>query len=227
MTDRRPATRPWVFDAYATLFDPQALTSLLDARFPRRGSALATLWRETQLRYTWLRSLMDRWAPFDVVTADALRYALRYALRSTGEDADTGFVDEAVAAYWTLPAYAEVAEVLAALDSRAVILSNGTRPMIEAAVDAAGLRPRIDVVLSSDDVRVYKPHPRVYALVAERLSVAPGDVRFVSGNGWDCAGAASAGFEVIRVARAAAPHDELGVAPPVRTIPDLRGLLSL
>ncbi|MFN2484780.1 MAG: haloacid dehalogenase type II [Candidatus Limnocylindria bacterium] len=213
-------TQLWVFDAYGTLFDPQALSSLLDRRFPGRGDALATAWRETQLRYTWLRSLMDRWAPFDVVTADALRHALR----SAEAPFDDAFLEEALTAYSTLPPYSEVADVLSALDGRAIILSNGTRDMLEAAATAAGLRQRFEAVLSSDEVRVYKPHPRIYGLVAERLSVPPDTVRFVSGNAWDCAGATAAGFGVIRVARTAARDEELGVAPPVRTLADLRGL---
>ena len=216
-------TRLWVFDAYGTLFDPQTLSSLLEGRFPGRGDALARAWRETQLRYTWLRTLMDRWAPFDEVTADALRYSVL----SEGEHLDPGFVEDALAAYRTLPAYPEVGDALARLDERAVILSNGTRAMLEAASRAAGIESCFEAILGSDDARVYKPHPRLYGLVAERLSVSPGQVRFVSGNAWDCAGAAAVGFEVVRVARADGPDEQLGVPRPVRTVPDLEALLEL
>ncbi|MDQ3879593.1 MAG: haloacid dehalogenase type II [Chloroflexota bacterium] len=215
-------SRVWVFDAYGTLFDPAALTPLLDAWLPGRGAALAQAWRETQLRYTWLRTLLGRWAPFDSVTADALRYTLR----SAGVEPDGRFIDEALAAYQTLPPYPEVRDVLQELDGRAVLLSNGTRTMLESATRAAGLAARFAAILSSDDVAVYKPDPRIYGLVGEELGIAPRDVRFVSGNGWDCAGAAAVGFEVIRIARTASPGDELGVPPPARTLRDLHGLLD-
>lgn len=65
---------------------------------------------------------------------------------------------------------------------RLAILSNGSRPMLEAACAAAGIGARLEAILSSDDVRDYKPDPRIYRLATERFGVAPNEVRFVSGN---------------------------------------------
>lgn len=215
-------TPVWVFDAYGTLFDPHALIALLESRLPGRGAEVSRTWRDTQLRYTWLRSLMDRWVPFEAVTRDALRYAAR----AVGEDPDALDLDEVLAAYATLPPFVEVVEVLQELPGRAAILSNGSRAMIHAALHAAALAGRFDAILTSDDVAVYKPSPRIYRLATERLAVPAPEVRFVSANAWDCAGAASFGFSVWRVARVPAPDEELGVPPPARTIADLRGLLA-
>ncbi|MDQ3688594.1 MAG: haloacid dehalogenase type II [Chloroflexota bacterium] len=208
-----------VFDAYGTLFDPHGLTVRLEAAFPGLGAALSGSWREAQLRYTWLRSLMGQWAPFDAVTADALRWACeRHGVTATPELADS-MLD----AYRVLPAYPDVAPALAALPGPLVILSNGSRPMLRAACDDAGVGDRFKVVLSSDDVHVYKPDPRIYGLVPDRLGVAANDVRFVSGNGWDCAGAAAFGFDVVHILRRAEPPERLGHETPP-TIADLRDL---
>ena len=210
-----------VFDAYGTLFDPHGLTQRLEAEFPGAGSAISTSWREAQLRYTWLRSLMDRWTPFDAVTIDALRWACQLH----GVDPDQRSVDALLEAYRSLPAYPDVAPVLGVMPGRLAILSNGSRPMLEAACAAAGIGARLKAILSSDDVRVYKPDPRIYRLATERFGVAPNEVRFVSGNGWDCAGATAAGFSVVHISRGAEPPERLGAEPPP-TIVDLRDLLD-
>jgi 2-haloacid dehalogenase len=66
----------YVFDAYGTLFD---VHSVIEAgrEITTDPAALSTLWRQKQLEYTWLRSLMDRYEDFWAVTESALRYAVR------------------------------------------------------------------------------------------------------------------------------------------------------
>lgn len=209
-----------VFDAYGTLFDPYALTERLEAAFPGRGTAISAAWRDAQLRYTWLRSLMDRWAPFDLVTRDALSYACR--LHDAQPDGE--LVDELMSRYLRLPAYADVGD-LHAISGKLAILSNGTRRMLAATVEAAGLGGVFAAVLSSDEVEVYKPDPRIYRLALDRFTSEPGAIRFVSANAWDCAGAAAFGFEVVRLDRRGEPPEELGVVSP-RVIATLAALAA-
>ena len=54
-----------------------------------------------------------------------------------------------------------------------------------------------DAVLSVEEVGVYKPHPSVYRLAAERLQIAPARICFLSSNGWDAYSAKAFGFRVI------------------------------
>src|SRR3990172_6608539 len=105
------APGPVVFDAYGTLFDPVALSEPLERRFPGRGLAFALAWRATQLRHTWLRSLMERWADFDTITGDTLAQTLDAA----GLPADDSLLADLLAAYRSLPPYPDVAPALAAL----------------------------------------------------------------------------------------------------------------
>ena len=44
---------------------------------PGRGAEIAARWRARQLEASWLRTAMERWVDFDVVTADALGHVLR------------------------------------------------------------------------------------------------------------------------------------------------------
>lgn len=215
---------PVVFDAYGTLFDPAALAEPLEAAFPGRGGALATAWRATQLRHTWLRSLMGAWADFDAITAAALDQVLAEA----GLVPPAGLAADLLARYRTLAPYPDVSSALAAVppDQALAILTNGRRETVAATVAAAGLADRIPVVLSVEAVRIYKPAPAVYRLAADHFDRPPGAIWFVSGNGWDCAGAAAAGLRVIRVRRT--PDGPEGVGPaPVATIPTLAELPSV
>src|SRR5215472_5587793 len=66
-----------VFDAYGTLYDTQSVADVTEEAFPGYGDIITQLWRIKQLEYTWLRSLMQRYQDFSVVTRDALAYTLQ------------------------------------------------------------------------------------------------------------------------------------------------------
>jgi 2-haloacid dehalogenase len=203
------APRAFVFDAYGTLFDVHSVTEAARA-LTSDPQALSTLWRQKQLEYTWLRSLMGRYEDFWVVTGQALRFALRRLGLAAGE----AQVEALMSAYLTLAPFPEVAAALRALRGTPLaILSNGSPLMLEAAVRSSGLEGTFAHVLSVDAVQIYKPSPRVYELAPRALGVAPGEIVFVSSNGWDVAGAAAFGFRTCWCNRTNAPAEELDVTP--------------
>ena len=63
-----------VFDLYGTLYDVHTVSGLCDTHHPGRGLEISILWRQKQLEYTWLRSLMNQYASFEKATEDALNY---------------------------------------------------------------------------------------------------------------------------------------------------------
>jgi 2-haloacid dehalogenase len=214
-------SRAVVFDAYGTLFDVAAPTRTL---LGERADEVGQLWRRKQLEYSWLRSLMGRHADFAQVTADALDYALK-----AHGIADGGLATKLRAAYLTLPAYGDAAAALNALrrtGRRTAILSNGSPAMLDPMVESSGLSPLLDMVLSIEDVGVFKPHPRVYALACDRLALSAEQIAFVSANGWDAAGAAAFGFTVAWLNRRNEP-EELLPAKPAATIASLAELPAL
>ena len=202
-----------VFDAYGTLFDVHSAVGRHRARVGAAADAVSATWRAKQLQYTWLRSLMGRWTPFAEVTENSLDFALDEAgVRNDALRRDL------LGAYRSLSCYPEVEGVLDRLRSagmRTAILSNGSREMLDAAVESAGLASRLDAVLSVDDVRVFKPHPDVYQLACERLAVRRDAVCFLSSNAWDAAGAATFGFRVAWVNRFGQARERLPDAPDV------------
>ncbi len=215
---------PIAFDAYGTLFDPGSLGAGLEEAFPGHGTELAGAWRSTQLRHTWLRTLIGSFVDFDTIT----REALEQVLEESGLTADSRTIAELAGRFRDLPLYPDVLPGLATLepDWPLAILTNGSQATVEAMVRAAGLADRIPTVLSVDIVRAYKPAAKVYRMASDHFGVEPGEVTFVSGNGWDCAGAAIYGLRTIRLARGSGVAERIG-PPPTATIGDLAGLRAV
>lgn len=200
--------RACVFDAYGTLFDVASPVAKLATEIGPEAPEIAALWRQKQLEYSWLRSLMGEHADFWHVTGDALDYALEVHGVS-----EPGLRDEMLALYLKLDAYPEVAEALAAVKARGkltAILSNGSPSMLDAAVRHAGLEKLFNMVLSVEDVGIYKPSRRVYRLAMQKLQLHEAkEICFVSSNTWDVHGAAQFGFQVVRVDRVGVKDDRL------------------
>src|SRR5260370_37452216 len=74
-----------VFDAYGTLFDVASAAQKCADVLGNKATALAALWRDKQLQYTWLLAAQGRHADFEEVTGGALDFALEaLAIDSSG-----------------------------------------------------------------------------------------------------------------------------------------------
>jgi 2-haloacid dehalogenase len=143
---------------------------------------------------------MNRYADFWQVTEEALDFALK--THALNRDAD--LKNSLLQSYLSLTAYPDAAQTLAqiaALDLTIAILSNGTPHMLQEALRANQLQELIDPCLSVDEIKIYKPDPRVYQLACDRLDLSPAQICFISSNPWDLAGAASFGFKAVRINR--------------------------
>lgn len=187
-----------VFDAYGTLFDVQSVAAATEAAFPGHGNVITQLWRLKQLEYTWLRSLMGRYAEFGTVTRDSLAYVLE-TLDLPATPAEIARLAEAYDALSLYPEARQALDTLAPL--RLAIFSNGSQPMLARLVAQAGIDDRLETVISVDEIGAYKPDPRGYAHVEARLRLPREAILFVSSNGFDIAGAKAHGFRVARIAR--------------------------
>jgi len=202
-----PRIRGYLFDAYGTLFDVHSVVEA-GRTITSDPVALSMLWRQKQLEYTWLRSLMGRYEDFWAVTESALRHAIR-RLGLTASDAD---VARLMDAYLSLACFPDVREALDRLRGhRLAILSNGAPKMLAAAVTSSGLGGYFDAVLSVDTAKIFKPSPRAYAIGPDTLGIPAGELLFISSNGWDVAGAKAFGYRVAWCNRMNAADEELGV----------------
>ncbi|MBF9060005.1 haloacid dehalogenase type II [Rhodobacterales bacterium HKCCSP123] len=206
-----------IFDAYGTLFDVSAAARAL-AHEPGRESLAAVWqqvaadWRLKQLEYSWLRAVTGDYCDFWQLTRDGLDWALERA----GLQDDAALREGLLGLYWRLAAYPEVPGMLARLKAGGLacaILSNGSPRMLEGAVDSAGIGAHLDAVLSVEAVGNFKPDWRVYDLVGARFGGTPGEVLFVSSNGWDACAGAAYGFRTLWVNRTGLPLDRLPGRP--------------
>ena len=85
--------------------------------------------------------------------------------------------------------------------------------MIRNCLDNSGLGDFFGERISADEVRVFKPSPVVYRHAAGRLSRPVEQLRLVTSNAFDSAGAAAAGMRTAWVNRSAAPFDTIGAQP--------------
>jgi len=197
------------FDLYGTLAEV-ASVGRAAAEVTGDPAALVDLWRQKQLEYTWLRSLMGAYQDFWATTGDALDYSLD----RLGITVDQPTRAELLNAWLSVRTYPEVPAALDALAPRPLaVLSNGNPEMLEACLATAGIRDRFEHVLSVDELGVYKPHPSVYELAVKAFGLPAERILFVSSNPWDAAGARTFGLRVAWVNRMGVPFERLGAKP--------------
>ncbi|MBB3146201.1 2-haloacid dehalogenase [Phyllobacterium trifolii] len=216
-----------VFDAYGTLLDFNSAAGRAKDTLGDNADALSSLWRQKQLEYTWLRSLMGAHAPFWQVTGEALDYAME-ALAI----ADDELRQRLMQFYLALDPFPEVAATLKILKQAGIktaILTNGSPQMITAACRNAGIDVFLDAILSVDEVQVYKPHPSVYQLAVDRLGVAKERISFQSSNSWDAVGASHFGFQVAWCNRYDQRFDRLPAQPDavIKSLAELPLLIGI
>jgi 2-haloacid dehalogenase len=182
------------FDLFGTLLSLWPLDDACDSVAPGHGAELAARWRARQLEASWLRTAMDRWADFDIVTRDALLAALEEIGITAQPDRELAAL---AGAFAELPLAADAAEAVKRLHAAGLatgILTNASTATLGRV--AARLDLPIDHLLSVDAARRFKPHPSVYRLAADATGLTPERIGFVTANGWDAAGASAFGFLV-------------------------------
>ena len=204
------------FDMYGTLCDPQAVVQRLASHLGE-AERIAQVWRRKQLEYTFLVSLMGQYEDFWHLTRRALDYALESA-RVTLSEAD---IEHIMDAYHHLELFPDTKEGLQLMHSagfRMIVLSNGTPDMLRALAENTGIAPYFEALVSVDQVRIFKPSPRVYQLAAEHFGCSIGEVWMVSSNAFDAVGAKVAGMQVAWFNRHADVLDKIGKPPDL--VPD-------
>lgn len=208
-----PATL--AFDVYGTLIDTHGVVVRLRELVGERAEAFSRAWRDKQLEYAFRRGLMQRYADFGICTREALEHtcAAFDAPLSAAERA--GLLD----LYGALPAFDDARAGLARLEAaghRLFAFSNGTAGAVAGLLAAAGLDGFFEGIVSTDEVRSFKPDPVVYAHFL-RSAGATGDAAWlVSSNPFDVIGARAAGMRAVWVRRSpAAVFDPWGIEPTV------------
>ena len=86
------------------------------------------------------------------------------------------------------------------------------------------------MVLSVEEVGIYKPHPSVYQLAVDRLGVSsPSAISFQSSNAWDATAASAFGFRVAWCNRFGQARERIPGSPDIEltsleTLPAIVGV---
>ena len=205
-----------VFDLYGTLFDVYSVGVACERACPGQGEAMARLWRQKQLEYTWLRSLMGRYRNFELITEDALRYTCAQLGLALGDEAQQRLAQH----YLRLDPHPETEAALASLHANGIplgILSNGSPTSIAAVVGNSGLGWLFRQQISAEPLGVFKPDPSVYDLAEARMGSSREHILFVSSNAWDASAARNFGFPVCWIDRHGLPFEQLDALPTHRS----------
>jgi 2-haloacid dehalogenase len=187
----------WVlFDLNGTLVDPSVLAQPLGDS--AADEALIAQAFDDGVAHAMVVTLTGDRAVFSDLVGAALRRRLVLAGR------DAALADDALALLGSMPAFIEAPSALERLRGVGVRLGVLTQSAAEAAEGVlrfAGLRDRLDVVVSAPESGAFKPDPRPYRLALERIRAEPAEVAMVAAHWWDVAGAKRAGLRTGWVAR--------------------------
>jgi 2-haloacid dehalogenase len=178
-----------------------------------QAGRFADMWRGKQLEYTFRRAAMGQYENFDICTRQALEWVAG-ALKIHWTNEEIRWILEQ---YLHLNAYPDAAAGLATLKQQGHDLyafSNGVEPSLRSLLDHAGLLSYLDGIVSVDEIKTFKPDPRVYHHLVRRLGLAPRDTWLISSNPFDVIGAKAAGLRAAWAKRnAGAIFDPWGVQP--------------
>ena len=203
-------TKAVVFDAYGTLFDVNSAAKRCKDKIGAKWEIFANFWRTTQLEYTWLRSLMKRHKNFWDVTEDSLDKSMKVF------NINKNMKNELLSLYKILSPYPEVKGVLEDLKKKnfkLAILSNGTLDLLNELVGSNKLNNLFDDLFSIEEVKIYKPDPRVYEIPIKKYKIKTDEITFLSANTWDVSGGGNFGYNSIWVNRHNSVFDILDFQP--------------
>ena len=199
-----------IFDAYGTLFDVNSAAEKCKDKIGDKWEGFANYWRTTQLEYTWLRTLMNRHKDFWTITEDSLDKSMQ------AFKIDPSMKNQLLDLYKILLTFPEVKDVLQKLKEKnykLAILSNGTPSLLNQLVNSNNLNNIFNDIFSIEEVKVYKPHSKVYNIPVEKYQIQKEEVAYLSANTFDVSASGNYGFNPVWVNRNNSVFDNLDYVP--------------
>jgi 2-haloacid dehalogenase len=190
------------FDVYGTLIDTAGIASALEKLIGDRADTFSGLWRAKQLEYSFRRGLMQNYRDFSVCTSNALDFCCEFLQVEISAAERVRLLE----AYRYLPAFADAGQGLARLKAagcRLYAFSNGRPDDVRNLLAHARLDRYLEGVVSTDELKSFKPNPAVYAHFLRQAGCAGCESWLISGNSFDVIGAISAGMHGAWVKRSA------------------------
>ena len=212
-----------IFDAYGTLFDVNSAAEKCKDKIGKKWESFSNYWRTTQLEYTWLRNLMGRHKDFWQITEDSLDKSMKVF------EIDSSMKIDLLNLYKILSTFPEVKDALNILKEKKyklAILSNGTPSLLNELVKSNNLDNIFDDVFSIEEVKAYKPDPKVYNIPIKKYQIQKNEVAYLRANTWDVSAGGNYGFNPIWVNRNNNIFDNLDFKP-INEIKNLKNINEL
>ena len=201
------------FDVYGTLINTDGVVVKLWEVVGSEAEAFSQTWRQKQLEYSFRRGLMQHYQNFSICTRQALDYACAFHDIPLADQAKDQLLDS----YQSLPAFDDAAGGLKRLQTagaRLYAFSNGQASVVEAVLEAAGIRQYFLDVISVDALETFKPNPAVYRHFLSQSGTRKENAWLISGNPFDVIGAIAAGMRAAWVQRSPeVVFDPWGIEP--------------
>jgi 2-haloacid dehalogenase len=219
-----PKLRALAFDAFV-LFDPAEIVRRATSIAGPDGAALVSAASTRLFAYTWYYTSASRYRSLDALARDAFAAAAE-SLTLRLEPAS---LDHLVEGYSQLPTWPDVGPALDRLRQahiRLAVLSNLPAAALRANLEKGGIDRHFEFVLSTDQVRQYKPAPRAYRLATDAFHASRDLVGFAASASWDASGATWFGYPTAWINRSGAPRDPAHTDAPIVSR-DMTGVLRL
>jgi 2-haloacid dehalogenase len=195
---RRTMKRVIVFDVNETLLDLSVLRPYFAHAFGDAG--IIQQWFPLLLHSSLVTTLSNTYSDFGVLA----KSALEMVADANGVTLGAEDRDAILAGVRNLPPHGDVKPALARLRARGyrlATLTNSSYAMLTEQMTNAGLVDFFDMLLSVEDVKMFKPAEQVYRMGAEKLGVEIHQIRLVAAHDWDVHGALRAGCAGAFIAR--------------------------
>lgn len=187
-----------VFDINETLLDLSKLKPLFAEIFG--DSSVMHRWFSQLLQLSLVATITTQYHDFDKLAQEALLISAKRQGISLSNEA----VEVVVQSLTQLEAHADVKDSLERLRKakiRLATLSNSSPQVLTKQLSHAGILEFFEQTISVAEVKLFKPHPKVYHMAAQKLGIQTSEMRLVAAHNWDTTGAIRAGCKAAFVAR--------------------------
>ncbi len=186
-----------VFDVNETLLDLSKLKPHFAETFG--DATVMSRWFAQLLQLSMIATITEHYHDFGTLAREALLIsAKRQGVTLTNEAKET-----IVQTLTQLEPHADVNDSLERLlvaGFRLATLTNSPYHILKKQLTHAGILEFFEQTISVDEVKLFKPHPKVYQMAAQKLGIGPSELRLVAAHNWDTTGAIRAGCNAAFVA---------------------------
>ncbi|MGI4750184.1 MAG: haloacid dehalogenase type II [Janthinobacterium lividum] len=193
-----PKPKLLIFDVNGTLLNMESIKEAVDYAYRYPGAF--TQWFSWLLQYSLVDTVTQSYHTFSEIA----KASLQMTANSLEVTVDESFMEDILKSMQQLPPYPEALEGLEMLKKagyKMVTLTNSAPAAQQKQLEFAQLNAYFEKTFSVDEVKLYKPHPKTYQHVLDKMDVEPKDALLIAAHGWDVAGAASADLQTAFIAR--------------------------